>query len=130
VRRVVLLLIGAVALAGATAASAAHMPTGTFTTRIAGAPSPLLDGSWSLHFGAGRKYTISHAGRTAIVGRATFTSSTITFGHETGPLACTDGQARGVYRWRLSGRTLRFVRRSDACIGRRLVLAHAFSRRS
>jgi hypothetical protein len=129
-RRVVLLALASAALAAAgIAAGAVHTLNGTFTAKISGAPSPVLDGSWSLRFGPGARYTISKDGTTAIVGRATYGKGTIAFGHETGPLACTGAQARGVYRWKVSGRTLRLTRRSDACTGRRLVLAHAFKRR-
>jgi hypothetical protein len=130
VRRIVLAAVAATALAAAgSTASAGHLLNGTFTARISGAPSPVLDGSWSLHFGPGGRYTISKNGSTAAVGRATYGNGTIILGHETGPLACTGAQARAVYRWKLTGRTLRLTRRSDPCGGRRLVLARAFTRR-
>ena len=127
-QRIALVVAAAVALALAGVALAAGMLTGTFTTRISGAPSAQLNGVWTIKLSAGGKYTIALGKQTLITGTATFNGSKITFGHESGPAACTGAQATGVYGWRLTGKTLRVTRYSDQCQGRRVVLGYPFTR--
>ena len=126
-QRIALVGAAVVALALAGASLAATTLTGTFTTRIVGG-EPRFDGVWTIKLSAGGKYTIALGKQTLITGTATFNGSKITFGHESGPAACTGAQATGVYGWRLTGKTLRVTRYSDQCQGRRVVLGYPFTR--
>jgi hypothetical protein len=99
--------------------------TGTYTTKIT-TPSQ-FKGTWTMTFAKGGGYTVADDGHIVIHGRYATTGSTITLGHESGPLSCAK---TGTYTWRASATTLRFTRRSDAaCTGRAGVLAHTFTRK-
>jgi hypothetical protein len=121
-------LAAVVALAGAGGAAAATGPAGTFAATIQGSPLPRFDGVWTITLAAGGKYTIALGRQPLIRGTATFNGSRITFDRESGPAACLGAAARGVYSWRLTGKSLRFTRLADACLGRRVVLSYPFTR--
>ena len=118
----------AAALAFAGVSPAAGGLTGTFKTKIAGAPSAQFDGLWTMKIAASGRYSIALGKQILISGRATEKASTITFGHETGPAACKGAQATGLYRWQLHGARLTFTHVADRCPGRSFVLGHAFTK--
>ncbi len=113
------LALSSVALAGGT------LP-GKYQTTI---KSPAeLRGTWVLTLAKGSTYTIVDNGLLLVRGKYSATGSKITFGHETGSGACAKS---GTYRWKKTGKTLRFTRISDsaACSGRMRVLAHTFTQK-
>ena len=109
------LVLPSVVLAGGS------LPLGKYTANV---KSPArLKGIWVLSFAKGGKYTISDNG--AVVVRGHFTStSRVTLGNETGPLSCPQP---GIYSWKRTGKTLRFTKVSDPCVGRALVLNRPFT---
>jgi hypothetical protein len=126
-KRIAIACAAAAALAVGGASAAAGGLSGTFKTKIAGAPAAQFDGVWTITVARNGRYTIALGGKTLIAGAATVRASTIAFGRESGPAACTGAQGTGVYTWRRSGKTLRFTRTSDRCPGRAFVLAHVFT---
>lgn len=119
-----LLLITTLALLIATAtASAAGSPLhGTFKTVITNAPDKQLDGVWQVALLSTGRYTISRNGTALIRGRDTETKTTIGFGHETGPAACTGALGPATYRWSLRAGLLRLTTVHEGCLGRHVVL--------
>ena len=82
-----------------------------------------LKGIWVLSFMKGGKYTITDNG--AVVVRGHFTStSRVYLSNETGPAACPQF---GVYAWKRTGKTLKFTKVSDPCVGRAVVLGLPFT---
>jgi len=76
-----------------------------------------------LSFVKGGKYTITDNG--AVVVRGHFTStSRIYLSNETGPAACPQP---AVYSWKRTGKTLKFTKVSDPCVGRAAVLGLPFT---
>jgi hypothetical protein len=74
----------------------------------------------------GGRYTVREGGRVGERGTVAITAHGISFGHETGFLACP---GCGLYKWELTGKRLKFTRIKDrACPGRAGVLAQAFTR--
>jgi hypothetical protein len=130
VQRILLVLAAVLVPAAAGASFAAAGFSGTFATRISGSPMPRFDGVWTMKLAPSGNYTIALGSQTLIRGSATVSGSKITFGRESGPAACTGAAATGVYSWHLSGKTLRFTRVADICLGRRVVLAHQFTKTS
>ena len=96
-----------------------NLPLGKYTTNV---KTPTrLKGTCGLNFVKGGKYTITDNG--AVVVRGHFTStSRIYLSNETGPAACPQF---GVYAWKRTGKTLKFTKVSDPCVGRAAVLALA-----
>jgi hypothetical protein len=121
-RRLALTAAVAAALVLASAAFAGGTITGTYTTTITG--NTTLKGTWVLAFAKNGTYTVSENGHAVIRGTSTSTPVTVTFGHETGPLACTAGAK---YTWKRNGKTLKLTRVKDTCPGRAAVLAHLFT---
>ena len=82
---------GVVALLVAVSAAAAVRPplSGTFKTVIKNAPDDQLDGTWQIALLPSGHYTIKRNSTVLIRGRDTERATTISFGHETGPAACT-----------------------------------------
>jgi len=115
------LVISALALALPSVVLAGRdLPLGKYTTTVK-APAR-LKGVWVLNFMQG-KYTITD--NAAVVVRGHFTStSRIYLSNETGPAACPEF---GVYAWKRTGKTLRFTKVSDPCVGRATVLGHVFT---
>jgi hypothetical protein len=109
------LALPAVVLAGS------NLPLGKYTTTV---KTPArLKGIWVLDFMKGGRYTITDNG--AVVVRGHFTStSRIYLSNETGPAACSQF---GVYSWKRTGKTLKFTKVSDPCVGRPTVLARPFT---
>jgi hypothetical protein len=98
-----------------------NLPLGKYRTTV---KTPArLKGIWVLNFVKGGKYAITDNG--AVVVRGHFTStSRIYFSNETGPAACPQF---GVYAWKRAGKTLKFTKVSDPCVGRAAVLGHIFT---
>lgn len=98
-----------------------NLPLGKYTANVK-APAR-LKGTWVLNFMKSGKYTITDNG--AVVVRGHFTStSRIYLSNETGPAACPQF---GVYAWKRTGKTLKFTKVSDPCVGRAAVLGHPFT---
>jgi hypothetical protein len=117
------LATGVALLVAVSAAAAAGRPLhGTFTTGIKNAPAGQLDGAWQIDLLANGRYTIQRNGAVLIRGRDTETATTISFGHETGPAACTGAVGAATYRWSLRAGLLRLTAVREGCLGRHVVL--------
>jgi hypothetical protein len=111
----------ALALAAAPGTAAGGgFPHATFAATVSGASPRFLDGPWRISFLAGGRYTTEHPLNEPVArGRIAVSGGTVTFGRETGPVACSTA---GRYRWRYDGTRLRFAAIADACGGRETVL--------
>jgi hypothetical protein len=119
-RRIVAL--ATVALVVASPAIAAGTLSGSFRSTISGKTPAAIDGTWVVSFKAHHKYTISRNGATVVRGQDTISTNKVTFGHETGPMACLGSQAAATYRWSLKNRKLTLKPVSEPCPGRKIVL--------
>jgi hypothetical protein len=115
-------LIAALALALPSVVLAArNLPLGKYRTTV---KTPArLKGVWVLDFMKGGKYTIADNGTVVVRGHFMSTSRIYLSG-ETGPAACPQF---GVYTWKLVGKTLKFTKVSDSCVGRSQVLGLPFT---
>ncbi len=108
-------------------ASASSSIAGVYLTTVSGKTPANLNGDWAIRIEPTGKYEIEkrvgNYAQLVVVGHGKISGSTITFQKETGLAACTGKQAVGRYGWSLKGNTLRFVRYSDKCVGRRILLA-------
>jgi hypothetical protein len=108
------------ALTMGTAAAGGGFPHARFEARLAGQSPRFLNGSWRLSFFPGGRYTSEHPLNEVVArGRIVVSGGTVTFGRETGSLACARA---GHYHWKYKGGLLRFSAISDACGGREIVL--------
>ncbi len=120
-RLTVLAAVLLAAVAAASAAAGGGFPNGSYTESLSGKSPAFLNGAWKLTFLPGGKYTTSHPANAVVArGKVAVSGGTVTFGKETGSLACTTS---GKYRWTYRGGTLRFTTIADACGGRNIVLA-------
>jgi hypothetical protein len=118
-----LLATGAALLVAVATAAAAGTPLqGTFKTEIANAPIKQLDGTWQIVLQPAGRYMIQRTGTVLVRGLDAQTATTISFGHESGPAACTGAEAAATYRWSLSAGSLRLTPVHESCSGRRVVL--------
>jgi hypothetical protein len=119
-------LAAAAALVATGVAAASTSIAGVYLTSVSGKFPANLDGDWAIRFEPSGKYEIQkrvgNHGQLVVVGHAKIAGSRITFQKETGLAACTGKQSVGRYGWSLKGTTLRFVRFSDKCVGRRILL--------
>ncbi len=121
--RLLLATVVALLVIAGTAAAAGTPLHGTFQTVIAKAPQPQLVGIWRITLLPSSHYTIKRNDDVLIRGRDTQTKTTISFGHETGPAACTGSEASATYKWSLhAGSVLYLTAVRDSCPGRHLVL--------
>ena len=124
--RLIALAAGA-ALLAAGVASASSSIAGVYLTTVKGKTPANLNGDWAIRIEPTGKYEIEkrvgNYAQLVVVGHGKIAGSTITFQKETGLAACTGRQAVGRYGWSLKGTTLKFVRYSDKCVGRRILLA-------
>jgi len=112
--------IAAVVLALTADGASAAFPHATFTATLSGASPRFLNGAWRLTFLQSGRYTTEHPFNDFVArGRIAVSGSTVTFGRETGSLAC---DTAGRYRWSYRDGRLRFAAISDACGGRKIVL--------
>jgi hypothetical protein len=135
-RRLALVAMPLVALASISVALAGGSTlAGRYKTTLTSPPE--AKGTWVLIFAEPSssqthgqlqrgRYTVIAFGHTFVRGTYATTGSRITFGHETGEGACAKP---GTYTWKKAGKTLKFVRVSDApiCSGRSGVLAQPFT---
>ena len=111
--------LAALALA-APAGAAGGFPAATFTATVSGKSPRFLNGPWRLTFAPGGRYTTEHPLNEVVArGRIAVSGGTVTFGTETGSVACSTA---GRYRWSYGAGLLRFTAVSDACGGREIVL--------
>lgn len=101
---------------------------GVYEAQVSGARPVTLDGTWQLRLRGGT-FAVLRNGEYAVEGTIKISGNTITFSDLIGPLRCRGLQARGIYRWRLVGRTLTLRPVSDSCAGRRTVLSRSFRKR-
>ena len=121
--RRLLLAAGMATLLAAVSATAGGRPLqGTFTTVIKDAPNAQLDATWQIALLPTGRYTIQRNGTVLIRGRDTETATTISFGHETGPAACTGSVGAATYRWSLRAGFLHLTVVREGCPGRHVVL--------
>ena len=99
--------------------------SGSYTTKITGAPSAQLNGTWTLKFASGGGYSIVQNGHIVVKGVASYEQGAIVFTDKSGPAAC---QAKGSYRYIVGGKSLRFIAYTDTCAGRKFVLTHKFTK--
>jgi hypothetical protein len=119
VRLPVAVAVAALALVGA-ASAGGGFPAATFTATVSGKSPRFLNGGWRLTFAPGGRYTTEHPPNDVVArGRVAVSGGTVTFGRETGSVACSTA---GRYRWTYAGGVLRFTAVSDACGGREIVL--------
>ena len=123
----------ALAVVGAGPASANVSPgdllAGTYAATLK--KPPAAKGLWAFSIAASGEYAIAYKSKVVVRGKATIRKATIVFGAraEKGPLACKGAAAKATYAWTVKGAWLAFTPRpSDACSGRRLVLARALKR--
>jgi hypothetical protein len=126
VRTRLILLAAVAALVAAGVASAASPIAGVYLTVISGKTPANLNGEWVIRIEPTGKYEVQkrvgNAAELVLIGHARIAGNTITFQKETGPASCTGKQAVGRYGWSLRGTTLKLVRFSDKCVGRRILL--------
>jgi hypothetical protein len=102
------------------AAVGSTFPQASFAVTLSGESPAFLNGPWRLSFRAGGSYTTEHPPKQVVArGRIAVSGGTVTFGRETGSLACATA---GRYRWSYSGKLLRLTVIADACGGREIVL--------
>ncbi len=122
-KRLVVAVAAALVLGLTPAALAAGTLSGKYKTKISGYPSSAqLNGSWVIGFTTG-KYKVSYNGKTLGRGADSITGNTITFAK--GGAGC---KGTGKYKFKLSGKKLKFSRISDSCFGRKAVLSHTFTK--
>jgi hypothetical protein len=111
------------ALAVCSAALGAGGVSGRYTATIK-TPAQ-IKGKWVLTLAQGGTYTVSLNGERLARGTYSATATTITL-RESAAAGCG---GVGIYAWRKSGKTLRFIRKREvqACQGRAAVLAHPFT---
>jgi hypothetical protein len=131
-KKALLVLAAAAALAGSSVALAAASPTGIFTTSVKGKKPANLNGDWAIQIKQSGDYQIAkrvgNIGQVLVVGHAKIAGDKITFQEETGQAACKGKEAVGRYAWTLEGKTLTFQRLADKCIGRRTILGGKFTK--
>jgi hypothetical protein len=118
-KRLVAVVIAAVALGLVPAALAAGMLSGAYTTKITGDPAlgGALNGTWKITFTSGH-YKVAHNGKSFGQGVDKVNGDKITF------LNGANCSSVGKYRFKLTGKKLTFTEISDACMGRPNVLTH------
>ena len=117
-----------VALSLCAVALAASSLSGTYKTKIhTTALGGQLNGPWTINFKSGT-FKVSFNGKERIHGTYSIKGADITLKDGSGPDACP---APGTYKFKLSGKTLKFTKISDsnpACIGRQIVLKGTFTK--
>ena len=132
---VCLALAAAFAVAGAAVAAnpgAKQLP-GTWTTKLEGKKPVSLNGDWAMQITRSGNYTIvkrvKNTAKLMVKGEIyLFGTRGATFKNEKGPAACTGSQAAGRYTFSVVGKTLKFTRIRDTCMGRRTVLGEPFKK--
>jgi hypothetical protein len=128
-RKVVVFVVAAGLAATAVAAAAAGPAPGTYVTKLSGATPPVLNGTWRLTLSQ-KHFAITKNRQPALAGSVATTLRKITFHDLSGPYRCTGSQAIGTYAWHLRGKSLTFTVVKDACVGRKAILTHGFTKSS
>lgn len=104
-------------LLAASVMSAEEGPSGTYSATMRGQTITMaLDkGNVTVHFGD----------KLAVKGTYTIDKHEIEFTDVEGPHACKDDVKTGTYRWKLTGKMLRFTNVNDKCEGRKVGLTTA-----
>jgi hypothetical protein len=126
-RKLVGLAVVAVVFSLSAGALAAGGPSGTYKTTVhTSVLGGALNGSWTLQLKNG-KYAVKDAGRAAVNGSYKITGSKMSWTDSGGPDAC---KGTGVYKFKASGKTLKFTKVSDTnlCFGRQIVLSGKFTK--
>lgn len=121
-RRFALAGAGMLALALSPAALAAAGPSGRYQTKV---PSGQLKGTWTINFVKPGSYIVSGPFPGTVHGKDTVSGSTLTLNHESAGSDCT---GPGKYKFKLSGKTLKLTKISDACTTRATVTSHKFTK--
>jgi hypothetical protein len=107
-------------------------PTGTYTTSIPIAHTPLgklEGGTWTLTMPTKGTFSISQSAEVGLgVGKGSYVKGTTFVINPLYRNTCGPGRGTGVYKLRLSGNTLTFVRSKDPCTVRRDILSHTFTK--
>jgi hypothetical protein len=112
--------LAVLALASPAAALGGGFPHATFTATVSGKSPLFLNGPWRISFLESGRYATAHPPSEVVArGRIAVSGGTVTFGRETGSVACSTA---GRYRWSYDGARLRFRAIADACGGRAIVL--------
>ncbi|HEY1777697.1 MAG TPA: hypothetical protein VGG41_16180 [Solirubrobacteraceae bacterium] len=119
----VAVLLAALVLCASALASSG--PSGAYSGTV---KSGNLKGSWTLSFSS-PNYTVALNGSVVVKGSYSISGSKLTLTDKSGKLACP---GKGVYSFKLSGRSLSLKKVSDTnakCAGRRAVLAIPFTKK-
>jgi hypothetical protein len=123
--------LAALAIAGCGGSSSAT-PTGSYATNIPETHTPIgkvLSGTWTVTFGKSGSYTIQQNSEFGLsVGKGSYVRGTSFVIKTELPNTCGPGIGTGIYKLKLSGKTLRFLRVKDPCSVRRTVLAQTFTK--
>lgn len=107
-------------------------PTGTYTTKIPIAHTPLgklEGGTWTLTIPKKGTFSISQGPEIGLgVGKGSYVKGTTFVINPLYPNTCGPGPGTGVYKLKLSGKTLAFIRSKDPCTVRRDIFSHPFTK--
>lgn len=121
-----------VAVVAAGCGGGVSTPTGTYTTSIPIAHTPLgklEGGTWTLTIPTKGTFRISESPEVGLgVGNGSYVKGTTFVINPLYPNTCGPGRGTGVYKLRLRGNTLTFVRSKDPCRVRRDILSHTFTK--
>lgn len=128
-RRWLVLLVCFSLVACVGAGAAASPLKGVFEAKIKSSNAQ-LKGTWLISFAGTGAYAVAKEPSSTLLigGSSSVSGHTLTMTDQTGPLACKGGQARATYSWSLSGKKLTLKAVKDACAGRSLILAGAFTK--
>jgi hypothetical protein len=124
-------LVGASLALGISACGGASTPSGAYTATIpatGGRLAKQIGGTWTVAFSS-KGYTITNGseeglaiGKGSYVRGTTFVINPLTSG------SCGPGRGTGTYRLKLSGSKLTFIRVTDPCKTRSLILSRTFTK--
>jgi hypothetical protein len=107
-------------------------PTGTYTTKVPEPHTPLgklEGGTWTLKIAKNGKYSIQQGVEIGLgVGKGSYVKGDTFVINPLAPNTCGPGPGTGVYKLKLSGNTLTFVRVKDPCSVRRDILSYPFTK--
>jgi hypothetical protein len=124
-RKPVVFAARAASSVGAASAAEATPLKGIYGTVIK-SPNAGLNGTWLINFVADGTYVVvkEPGSKTLLIGGSSAVSGNkVTLVDKAGPLRCRGSAATGTYSWKRSGKTLKFTRVKDSCVGRPMVFA-------
>jgi hypothetical protein len=119
--------VAACATVPAFGSGAATISSHVYSTRIAGASPPVLNGTWRLTVNQ-KTFAVTKGVAAAVSGTVRIAGSRITFHDLAGPFACRGTQATGTYAWRIAGKRLTLTAVREPCAGRKTILTRPFTR--